>query len=104
MGFLKNCSFYLKLILVFSGNNQEFNSYENEMQIQSFFTELCLVGGEGMHYVFLVNDVLVEGVDNVRSAVFTHFSSHFSAQSCSPPQYESTLFSILVIYRRGVFD
>lgn len=52
MGFLKNCSLYLKLILVFSGNKQEFNGYENGMQIQSFFTELCLVGGEGMQLCF----------------------------------------------------
>jgi len=27
--------------------------------------------------LFLVNGMLVEGVDNVRSVVFTHFSSHF---------------------------
>jgi len=44
---------------------------------------------------FLVNGVLVEGVDNVCSAVFSHFSSHFCARSVVHPSMESVCFRTL---------
>jgi len=44
---------------------------------------------------FLVNGVLVEGVNNVRSAVFSHFSSHFRARSVVRPSMESVCFRTL---------
>ena len=44
---------------------------------------------------FLVNGVLVEGVDNVRSAVFSHFSSHFSATGVEHPSMDGVHFRML---------
>jgi len=49
---------------------------------------------------FLVNGVLVEGVENVRNAVFTHFSSHFQPQHANRPSMESLHFRSLS-YREG---
>jgi len=37
----------------------------------------------------VVNGVSVEGVDNVRNAVFSHFSSHFKAQRVGRPSMEA---------------
>jgi len=44
---------------------------------------------------FLVNDVLVEGVDNVRGAVFSHFSTHFQGVSVDRPTMEALNFRLL---------
>jgi len=50
---------------------------------------------------FLVNGVLVEGVDNVRGAVFSHFSSHFQGVSVNRPSMEALNFR-QVTYREGL--
>ena len=44
---------------------------------------------------FLVDGVLIEGVDNVRRAVFSHFSSHFQASNVQRPSIEGLQFSSL---------
>jgi len=44
---------------------------------------------------FLVNGVLVEGVENVRSAVFNHFSSHFQPRRANRLSLESLHFRSL---------
>jgi len=50
------------------------------MLIPNSFMPLCLIGREkNVSSSFLVNEVLVEGVENVRSAVYSHFFSHFQA-------------------------
>lgn len=38
---------------------------------------------------FLVDDVLIEGVENVRRAVFSHFSSHFQSCNAERPNIKS---------------
>lgn len=43
----------------------------------------------------LVNGVLVEGVDNVRQAVYTHFQSHFQQSSTQRPSMEGLHFRTL---------
>jgi len=50
---------------------------------------------------FLVDRVLIEGVDNVRNAVFSHFSTHFKAHDVVRPSIEDLLFPTLS-YREGV--
>lgn len=49
---------------------------------------------------FLVDGVLIEGVDNVRSAVYSHFSSHFQPRRVRRPSMEALNFSALSI-RQG---
>ena len=49
---------------------------------------------------FLVNGVLIEGVDNVRNAVYTHFSSHFRPVVASRPSMEGLVFRSL-FFREG---
>jgi len=44
---------------------------------------------------FLVDNVLIEGVDNVRKAVFSHFSTHFQASFAQLPSIEGLQFSLL---------
>jgi hypothetical protein len=44
---------------------------------------------------FLVDGVLVEGVDNVRSTVYTHFSSHFQSRRDRRPSMEVMHFRSL---------
>ena len=44
---------------------------------------------------FLVNGALIEGVDNVRNAVYTHFSSHFRPVVASRPSMEGLVFRSL---------
>ena len=44
---------------------------------------------------FLVNGVVVEGVDNVRGAVFSHFSTHFQGVSVDRPTMEALNFRLL---------
>jgi len=46
---------------------------------------------------FLVNGVLVEGVANVRSTVFNHFSAHFQSTSVSRPSMENLHFKSLSV-------
>jgi len=48
----------------------------------------------------LVDDALVEGVDNVRSVVFSHFSSHFQPRRESRPSMDDLHFRSLS-YREG---
>jgi len=43
----------------------------------------------------LVNGVLVEGVDNVRSAMFSHFTSHFKSRRVERPSMASLQFQSL---------
>ena len=50
---------------------------------------------------FLVNGVLVEGVDNVRGAVFSHFSNHFQGVSVDRPSMEALIFC-QVTHREGI--
>ncbi|XP_024634416.1 uncharacterized protein [Medicago truncatula] len=47
-------------------------------------------------FVF-VDGVLVEGVDNVRSAVFQHFSSHYKAHTANHPSMEGLQFRSLSV-------
>jgi hypothetical protein len=49
---------------------------------------------------FLVDGVLIEGVDNVRNAVFSHFSTHFKAYDVVCPSIEDMSFPTLS-YREG---
>jgi len=49
---------------------------------------------------FLVDDALVEGVDNVRSAVLSHFSTHFQSDYVDRPSMEALQFPSLS-YREG---
>ena len=49
----------------------------------------------------LVNGVMVDGVDNVRSAVFDHFSSHIKSQRVERPSMEALQFQSLS-YREGI--
>jgi len=49
---------------------------------------------------FLVDGLLVEGVDNVRAAVFNHFSSHFKAHRVSRPSMEGMQFRSLSVRER----
>jgi len=44
---------------------------------------------------FLVDGVLIEDVDNVRRAVFSHFSTHFQASNAQRPSIEGLRFSSL---------
>jgi hypothetical protein len=44
---------------------------------------------------FMVNGVLVEGVDNVRAAVFEHFSTHFQNSSVDRPSMDGIQFRSL---------
>ena len=44
---------------------------------------------------FLVNGVLVEGVDNVRNAVYSHFSTHFQRRPLQRPCMDSLAFRSL---------
>jgi hypothetical protein len=44
---------------------------------------------------FLVNGVLVEGVDNVRSAVLSHFSPHFCPSGVVLPSMDNVHFRTL---------
>jgi len=44
---------------------------------------------------FLVDGMLVEGVENVRAAVLTHFSSHFKSRSASRPSMDGLQFHLL---------
>jgi len=44
---------------------------------------------------FLVDGVLIEGVDNVRRAVFSHFSTHFQTSNVQRPSIEGLQFSSL---------
>jgi len=70
---------------------------QKEMLILNFFMQLCLaregdVNSKFFHAImsgrqrgnavssFVVNGMCVEVVDNVRSAVFSHFSSHYKSQ------------------------
>jgi len=46
---------------------------------------------------FLVNGVLIEGVQNVRSAVFTHYQTQFQATQHSRPSMEALEFRTLSI-------
>jgi len=46
---------------------------------------------------FLVDGVFVEGVENVRVAVFNHFSSHFKAHRVSRPNMEGLHFRSLSV-------
>jgi len=46
---------------------------------------------------FLVDGVLVEGVENAQAAVFNHFSSHFKAHRVSRPSMEGLHFRSLSI-------
>jgi len=46
---------------------------------------------------FLVDGVLIEGVDNVRAAVFNHISSHFKASRVSRPSMEGLQFRTLSV-------
>ena len=50
---------------------------------------------------FLVNGVLVEGVDNVRGVVFSHFSNHFQGVSVDRTTVEALNFRKLN-HREGV--
>ena len=49
---------------------------------------------------FLVDGALVEGVDNVRRAVFPHFSTHFQSYNVDRPTMEALQFPSLS-YREG---
>ena len=49
---------------------------------------------------FLVDKVLIEGVDNVRNAVFSHFSTHFKSHDVVRPSIEDLQFPSLS-YREG---
>ena len=53
------------------------------------------------YHFFLVNGVLVEGVDNVRGAVFSHYSSHFQGVSVDRPSMEALNFR-RVTHREGL--
>jgi hypothetical protein len=44
---------------------------------------------------FMVNGVVVEGVDNVRAAVFNHFSNHFQACQVNRPTMDMVPFRTL---------
>ena len=44
---------------------------------------------------FLVNGVLVEGVGNVRNAVYSHFSTHFQRRLAQRPSMDSLAFCSL---------
>jgi len=44
---------------------------------------------------FLVDGVLIEGVDNIRREVFSHFSTHFQASNVQRPSIEGLQFSSL---------
>jgi len=50
---------------------------------------------------FLVNGMMVEGVNNVRGAVFSHFSTHFQGVGVEPPTMEALNFRLLTP-REGV--
>ena len=50
---------------------------------------------------FLVNWVLVEGVDHVRGVVFSHFSNHFQGARVDRPTMEALNFRLLS-HREGV--
>jgi len=49
---------------------------------------------------FLVDGVLIKGVDNVRMAVFSHFSTHFQSRTMERPSMEALHFPSLS-YREG---
>lgn len=49
----------------------------------------------------LVNGVLIKGVDNVRAAVFSHFSNHFEANRAIRPSIEGLCFRSLNV-REGL--
>jgi len=49
---------------------------------------------------FLVNGVLIEGVENVRNAVFSHFSNHFRSINVERPSMGNVQFRTLS-YREG---
>ena len=48
-----------------------------------------------------MNGVLVEGVDNVRGTVFSHFSTHFQGVSVDHPTMEALNFRLLT-HREGI--
>jgi len=50
---------------------------------------------------FMVNEVLVEGEENVRAAVFDHFSTHFQNRRVNRPSMEGMQFQSLSC-RQGV--
>jgi hypothetical protein len=66
------------------------------MQIPSFFMVLCpFEDVEMLALSFLVNGVLVEGVDNVHNAVLSHFSPHFCHSGVVLPSMDNVHFRTL---------
>jgi len=63
------------------------------MQIQSFFHRI-MSSGKKRNAIpcFLVDGVLVEGVDNVRNVVFSHFFSHFKSSQVDRPGFDGLNF------------
>jgi len=102
MDFLRNCSLYLKLILVFVGNSRGCNGYVKGMQILSFFHGIMSSRNRrNAIQFFMVNGVLVEGVESVRATVFDHFSSHFQNSHVNRPRMDGIQFRSLTC-RQGV--
>jgi len=46
---------------------------------------------------FFVDGALIEGVDNVRNAVFSHFSSHFKSSPADRPELDGLNFRTLSV-------
>ena len=49
----------------------------------------------------MVNDMLIEGVEPVRHAVFNHFAQHFKAQDGSRPSVSNLQFRSLFLVEGG---
>jgi hypothetical protein len=66
MGTLRNCFRYLALILAYVGSSRGRSGYVKGMRIQIFF-HIIMSGRRCRNAIqfFLVNGVLVEGVNNV---------------------------------------
>jgi len=64
--------------------NQNKIGFGREMQIESF--SMCLMSSKRRSNAIIkinVNGLQVEGVNNVRSAVFNHFETHFQLSVCA---------------------